>query len=32
MSVLKDRAFVKLFGTKPPDRVPRVCLLLWAFR
>ena len=32
MSVLKDRALVKLFGTKAPENVPRICLKIWALR
>ena len=32
MSILKDRAFAKLFGTIPPSNVPLGSYLSWASR
>ncbi len=32
LSILKDRALVKLFGTKPPAAVPMQSFALWAVR
>lgn len=32
MSILKDRAFAKLFGTIPPANVPMGSYLSWAAR
>lgn len=31
-SILKDAAFAKIFGTKPPSKVPMTSMAIWALR